>query len=547
MRVDLLWIGSGAVLPPPWPLGRIERFPEAPSALGPALDAWAARTDAEFCLVWHESRGVPDATAVGDTLHTPGDVWHAGLRLGMAGLPMLMQCADPVWMLNRDADPAIVSSAWRLSLDACLARVEVLKQLGGVDPAYDTRHAAALDLGRRWLKRGAVVRHVPRLAGRRPVLPDSVRLSVHDELRLIRQHHGAKWMAWCVWRGWWSGYSLAALMTASARVRRDGVRPWPAPYRRASPDPTAFQPDQWRGRVSVIIPTLDRYSYLRAVLGQLRAQTIAPKEIFVIDQTPAAVRDVSLADEFSDLPLTLVHQHQSGQCTARNAGIAASTGEFLLFMDDDTDEIPEDLIESLLRTCMSLGADMVAPAVEEAGAGPLPEDFRLMRIADIFPVGTLTRRTFFDRAGLFDPAFDRGARADADVAMRGYLAGALMILNPGIRVTHWRASRGGLRVHGARVVTRASSRARLGHRHVPSHTELYFVMRHFSSRQLRELLWQRVIGTFVAHGSAGVRCAKAVIGGLCLPHTLLKVRRNLRRARAMVADVPAVPLARKAS
>src|SRR6185436_15661225 len=101
------------------------------------------------------------------------------------------------------------------------------------------------------------------------------------------------------------------------------------------------------------------------------------------------------------------------------------------------------------------------------------------RVVDIFPVGNLTRRTYFERAGLFDVAFDRGARADADVAMRGYLTGALMILEPRIRVAHWRAGRGGLRVHGARVVTRATSRAQLTHRHVPSHTELYLAMRYF--------------------------------------------------------------------
>jgi glycosyltransferase involved in cell wall biosynthesis len=364
---------------------------------------------------------------------------------------------------------------------------------------------------------------------------------VHDELRIIRQHHGAKWVGWCLWRGPFIGYSLAELIRARARIRRAGTRPRPAPYQRASLGDTGFDPEQWHNRVSVIIPTVDRYSYLRSALSQLTGQSVRPREIFVIDQTPVESRDLTLRDDFPDLPLTIFHQPVPGQCTARNQGISAATGDFLLFMDDDTDEIPVNFIESLLRTSIGLGADLVAPAVEEAGAGPIPEDFQLMRVVDIFPVGTLTRRTFFDGGGLFDPAFDRGARADADVAMRGYLSGALMLLNPSIRVAHWRAGRGGLRVHGARVITRASSRAKVQHRHVPSHTELYLVLRYFSARQLHEMLWQRVIGTFVGEGSAGHRIVKALVSAFFLPSTLMRIRQNLTRARVMLAQAPVPP------
>jgi hypothetical protein len=535
-RVDLLWLGDEAPLPEAWPLGQITRLPETPAALGPALDAWVASAEAGYCLLWHARLGRPDAAAVDATLRLPGDVWHAGLRLGMSGLPGLLDCVDPVSMLNRDCEPSVVSSSWRLSMDACLARVDVFRKLGGVDVLFDTLHGASLDLGRRWMRRGAIVRHVPQLAS--GVIADAVAplLTVHDELRIVSQHHGAKWVAWCILRGPGLGYSLGDLLRARSRIRREGARPRPVPYDRPSLGDEGFVPGDYQGRVSVIIPTLDRYSYLRAALGQLRGQTVPPKEVIVIDQTPVQARDGAIATEFSDLPLTVYQQEVLGQCTARNQGIRVSTGEFLLFMDDDTDEIPGDFIESLLRTCTGLGADMVAPAVEEAGAGPLPEDFQLMRVVDIFPVGTLTRRTFFERGGLFDPAFDRGARADADVAMRGYLAGALMILNPAIRVAHWRAGRGGLRVHGARVVTRASSRTQLRHRHVPSQTELYLMLRYSTSRQVREALLQRVFGTLVGQGPAIQRMAKAVLGAIALPDTLLRVRRNLRGARTMIAS-----------
>src|SRR5262249_41968990 len=145
-------------------------------------------------------------------------------------------------------------------------------------------------------------------------------------------------------------------------------------------------------------------------------------------------------------------------------------------------------------------------------------------------------------AGLFDYAFDRGARADADVAMRGYLAGALMMLDPSIRIAHWRASRGGLRVHGARVITTASSRVRLTHRDIPSPTELYIGLRHFTARQLREMKWQRVVGTLTGRGGPFWRLLKGLVSLACLPNTLWRVRGNERRARAMLAEFPRIPM-----
>jgi hypothetical protein len=154
----------------------------------------------------------------------------------------------------------------------------------------------------------------------------------------------------------------------------------------------------------------------------------------------------------------------------------------------------------------------------------------------------MVRRSFFEKAGLFDYAFDRGARADADVAMRGYIAGALMILDPSIRVAHWRASRGGLRVHGARVITTASSRVKLTHRDVPSPTELYLVMRHFTARQLREMEWQSVVGTLIGRGTRLWRLLKMFVSVVYLPNTIWRVRENQRRARAMMAEFPRIPM-----
>src|SRR5690606_14363709 len=108
------------------------------------------------------------------------------------------------------------------------------------------------------------------------------------------------------------------------RIRREGrpaeLKPYRHPLREAVPPAGA--------KVTVLIPTLERYPYLHTVLDQLRSQTVPPHEVVVVDQTPREERDLAYRETFADLPLTVIEQDQPGQCTSRNAGLQASTGDF---------------------------------------------------------------------------------------------------------------------------------------------------------------------------------------------------------------------------
>jgi glycosyltransferase involved in cell wall biosynthesis len=293
--------------------------------------------------------------------------------------------------------------------------------------------------------------------------------------------------------------------------------------------------------VTVLIPTLDRYKYLRTLLGQLRHQTLKPLEILVIDQTEKSNRDVSLVDDFKDLPLQVVYRDEAGQCSSRNAGLQIAKGEYILFLDDDS-EIPNDLIEKHLEGLHFFQADSSSGVAEEIGAEPLPEGFKLIRMSDVFPTNnTLIHRSVLTHSGFFDLAYERGQRADGDLGMRVYLSGGFMVLNPGIRILHYHAPRGGLRAHKARVITYASSRNTLMHRHLPSVTEIYLAKRYFTPEILREMLWLRVAGTFSIRGSLFRKAAKVLVSGFCLPHTLLEIKRRVKKAEDMAEHFPQIP------
>jgi len=273
----------------------------------------------------------------------------------------------------------------------------------------------------------------------------------------------------------------------------------------------------------------------------MRQQTVSPLEIIVVDQTARERRDCNLAQQFCDLPLKIIFQDEPGQCSSRNVGLQKAAGDYILFIDDD-DEVPPNLIEAHLRTVAWFGAEVSSGVADEVGAGPLPADFRLLRISDVFPTNnTLVHREALGRSGLFDLAYDRRQRADGDLGMRVYLSGSLMVLNPVISVLHHHAASGGLRNHKARTVTYAMSRTGAFSRALTSASEVYLAHRYFPATHSREMLWQSILGTFSIRGGFCRRFLKATISALCLPQTLWLVRSRRREGMQMLDAFPRIP------
>ena len=534
--ITLVWISGGD--PPPWPKGPTLRTEASPSALAQTIAKELPRSQAEAWLFWDGGLGAPDPARVQEALSRAGDLWHAGLRLGMAGLPRVIDHVEPTWMLNRDPDSSIEATSWRVSMKACLVRTDVLRRLGGPRPEFRTLAAAGLEFGHRCIGAGALTRHIGWLAGE-SAKAEPPEIPLEDELRFLHHRFGKRWTRWAVFRTAWSApWRAPALVSALGRVVREKRPPAPPPFRDGIGVRGAGRAP---GSVTVLIPTVDRYPYLETLLGQLCSQTVPPLEIVIVDQTRKERQRTDLASRFPDLPIRVFTLDQAGQCSSRNVGIEASRGDFLLFLDDD-DEVPPDLIERHLTAIEAFRSEASCGVAEEDGAGPLPEAFRRTRTSDVFPTNnSMIRKRILSASGLFDLAYDRGARADADLGMRLYLAGNLMVLNADIRVLHRHAPSGGLRTHGARVITYASSRSRLLHRHLPGTTELYLAKRYFSARQVREALWHSALGTFSVRGSRLRRLAKAGLAMILLPHSVWAASRRGRAAEAMLRQFPQIP------
>jgi glycosyltransferase involved in cell wall biosynthesis len=96
------------------------------------------------------------------------------------------------------------------------------------------------------------------------------------------------------------------------------------------------------GLVSIIIPTYRRVAALRAAVASALAQTYRNVEVIVVADGPEP--EARAAVEGMDPRLRYIElQVNSGPAEARNAGMRASRGEWLTFLDDDDTMLPEKI------------------------------------------------------------------------------------------------------------------------------------------------------------------------------------------------------------
>lgn len=110
--------------------------------------------------------------------------------------------------------------------------------------------------------------------------------------------------------------------------------------------------------VSVIIPVYNTGEYLAGCVESVRGQTLADLEIILVDDG-STDGSGELCDRYGekDPRIRVLHQANGGSTSARNAGLRASRGEYVGFVDSD-DWMEPGMYEGLLDACVENGADM---------------------------------------------------------------------------------------------------------------------------------------------------------------------------------------------
>jgi glycosyltransferase involved in cell wall biosynthesis len=107
--------------------------------------------------------------------------------------------------------------------------------------------------------------------------------------------------------------------------------------------------------VSAVIPTRGRPDLLVCAIRSALRQTWHPLEVIVVLDGPDPATEQRLAS-FADPRLRIVILPEiSGGCTARNAGVRAAAGDWIAFLDDDDEWLP-DKIERQMRATREISA-----------------------------------------------------------------------------------------------------------------------------------------------------------------------------------------------
>ena len=245
-------------------------------------------------------------------------------------------------------------------------------------------------------------------------------------------------------------------------------------------------------KVSVIIPTLNRYAYLKDVFRDLEKQTYRNFEVIVVDQTDTY--DDSVYHGWN-LDLKYWFQEEKALWKARNEAIQAAKGEYILLYDDDS-LVEPDWIEQHLKTLDFFKADLSSGVSLSTVGAKIPAHYSYFRWSDQLDTGNvLLKKSIFEEIGYFDTKFEKQRMGDGEYGLRAYLAGYRNVSNPYAKRIHLKVGEGGLRQMGSWDGWRPKKF--FGPRPVPS--ILYLFRKYHGNAASRWALLKNVPGSLVPY------------------------------------------------
>ena len=116
--------------------------------------------------------------------------------------------------------------------------------------------------------------------------------------------------------------------------------------------------------ISVIVPVYNVEAYLDRCIGSIVDQTYKNLEIILVDDgSPDNCGAMCDAWAAKDSRIKVIHKENGGLSDARNAGMAAATGEYIGFVDSD-DYIAPEMYRFLYERIIADGSDIAACGVE---------------------------------------------------------------------------------------------------------------------------------------------------------------------------------------
>nr|WP_321228498.1 glycosyltransferase family A protein [uncultured Psychroserpens sp.] len=315
---------------------------------------------------------------------------------------------------------------------------ELKKQLN-IDNQFKSTIARDYDLSWQALHKGYI--------GEALTYNNFQKLDLEDEYRFSRKYFHQAWVFYVLFIRLISFknpyYELKAFYT-TRHTKRSSYLSTPILYA----DWNNFQSKllERQPKISIVIPTLNRYIYLKDVLIDLEKQDYTNFEVLVVDQSEP------LQENFYNsfqLDLQVVYQEEKALWLARNTAIKQSKGDYILLFDDDS-RVAANWISNHLKCLDYFQSDLSSGvSISKIGA-EVPTNYSFFRISDQLDTGNvLIKKELFKTIGLFDRQFEKQRMGDGEYGLRSYLNGFLNISNPYAKRLHLKVDSGGLREMGS--------------------------------------------------------------------------------------------------
>ncbi len=189
--------------------------------------------------------------------------------------------------------------------------------------------------------------------------------------------------------------------------------------------------------------TYNRAELLARVLEACFDQTVGDDayEIVLVDDgsTDATPHTIETARRRATCSFTVVTQPNGGLARARNAGIASSRGERIIFIDDDVLPLPNFVAEHLAAAARHPGAIVRGGAIEVESCDDLPPPIWSIKNYSgnyFWTTNVSVPLATIRDIGAFDESFAEYGWEDIDVGLRLREAGVRAVFHPGALVYH---------------------------------------------------------------------------------------------------------------
>lgn len=309
---------------------------------------------------------------------------------------------------------------------------------------------------------------------KKPLKLEESKTSSKTLFRFVKQHYKTRWLLLLFINLWVykKQVHFPALLSAlfyKKRTLPPGVLDT-VPLESSKPVPSSFS-------IDVVIPTIGRTGYVKAVINDLAKQTQLPEKVIVIEQNPDAGSTSELELFFKkEWPFQIKHffTHQTGACHARNLGLKEVTADWIFLADDDN-VLEPDLIQSIFMKLKMLGMDAITTSYLQKNEQQLFN--RIVQWHTFGAGNSFVRKSVL--GGLqFDETLEHGYGEDADFGMQLRNKGVDIIYVPNPSILHLKAPMGGFRT---KPVLPWSQESRVPK---PSPTIMRFYQKHRTKEQI---------------------------------------------------------------